>query len=161
MCTANDPEGKVIMKLAHPMKRNEKGQSLVELGFSITVLLIILVGVIELGMLLFQYIAMRDAAQEGVAYATIYPTACNQVTERVMKSLYNTDTSQVQVNIRVNGVACTAASVSDACASKEVVVSVDQPNYPIAMPFLGWILGRQTMDISASVSGTIIRPYCP
>jgi Flp pilus assembly protein TadG len=149
------------MKLHFRTSKSEKGQSLVELGVSITILLLILVGVIELGMLLFQYIAMRDAAQEGAVYTTIYPTACNQTIERVKKDLYNIDPSQVDVTVEVNGVLCHLATPADACASKEVRVTVHQPNYQISMPFLGSVLGRQSLDIKASITGTIIRPPCP
>jgi Flp pilus assembly protein TadG len=149
------------MKLISRTSKSEKGQSLLELGVSVTILLLILVGVIELGMIFFQYIAMRDAAQEGAAYATIYPTACNQAIERVKKDLYNVDPSQVDVTVEVNGVLCHHATVADACASKEVRVTVHQAEYPITMPLLGSFLGKQTLDIKASVTGTIIRPPCP
>jgi len=149
------------MKIHFRPSKSEKGQSLIELGVSITILLLILVGIIELGMLLFQYLAMRDAAQEGAVYTTIYPTACNQTIERVKKDLYNIDPSQVEVTVEVNGVLCHHATAADACASKEVKVTVHQPKYQISMPLLGSVLGRQTLDISAVVTGTVIRPPCP
>ena len=139
---------------------SEKGQSLVELAVSLLILLVILAGVVEIGKLLFQYIAMRDAAQEGAVYASIYPTACNQTIERVRKSLYNADPTQVDVTVLVNGVACVNASAADACANKTVKVTVDQPNYEITMPFMGAILGGQTINVSASTTSTILRPLC-
>jgi hypothetical protein len=103
---------------------------------------------------------MRDAAQEGVVYASIYPDACNQTTERVRKSLYNADPNEVIITVEVNGVICTSATAMDACANKEVRVTVDQPEYALTMPFLGSIIGSQTIHVSASMSGTIIRPPC-
>jgi Flp pilus assembly protein TadG len=148
------------MKKLIRIKKSEEGQSLIELGVSLTVLLIILVGVIELGMLFFQYIAMREGAQEGAVYASIYPTACNQTVERVKRGLYNVDPTQVEVDVEVNGKACVLATASDACASKEVRVTVHQPDYKITMPLLGSFLGKQTLDIKAVVTGTIIRPPC-
>ena len=48
--------------------RSEKGQSLVELAISLMVLLLILAGVVDLGNMMFQYMAMRDAAQEAASY---------------------------------------------------------------------------------------------
>ena len=69
--------------------------------------------------------------------------------------------SQVVVTVDVNGVACHHATAADACASKEVRVTVHQPNYPITMPLLGAVLGKQSLDIKASITGTIIRPPCP
>lgn len=149
------------MKIFNRPKRAEKGQSLVELGFSVVVLLLILSGVIELGGMMFQYMAMRDAAQEGTVYATIYPTACNQTIERVRKSLVNADPNQVLVTVTVNGVLCSSATATDACANKEVKVTVEQPNYQITMPFLGSVLGGQSIHLTAAMTGTVIRPPCP
>ena len=143
--------------------RSEKGQSLVELGFSMMVLMLILAGVIELGMLLFQYVAMRDAAEEGAAYVSLYPSGngCNQTIERVKKNLYNVDPAQVQVDVLVHGTACLDTAPQFACAGQEATVIVSQPNYRITMPFLGSALGRQSLNIQAKVTSTIIRPACP
>jgi hypothetical protein len=110
---------------------------------------------------MFQYITIRDAAQEGAVYNSIYPTACNQTNERIRESLYNADPSMINVAILVNGVECSQATAADACSSKEVVVTVEQPDYRIAVPFLGTILGTQSINVNATVSATIIRPPCP
>ena len=148
------------MKTPLPHRSSEKGQSLVELAVSLVILMVILAGVVEIGKLLFQYIAMRDAAQEGAVYASIYPTSCNQAIERVRKSLYNADPNQINVTVLINGVACVDASATDACANKTVKVTVNQPNYQITMPFIGAILGSQTINVSASTTSTILRPLC-
>ena len=148
------------MKRLIQIKKSEKGQSLVELSVSILILLLILVGVIELGNLFYQYIAMREAAQEGAIYASIYPTACNQTIERIKKGLYVVDPDQVEVEVQVNGSQCHLATQADACASKEIIVTVHQPEYKIMVPFLGSVLGKQSLEISAVVTSTIIRPPC-
>jgi len=44
----------------HP---SEHGQSMVELALTITILMILLAGVIDMGRAFFTYMAMRDAAQ--------------------------------------------------------------------------------------------------
>lgn len=142
------------------LKKTEKGQSLVELAISLLILLLVLAGVVDLGRLIFQYISIRDAAQEGAVYASIYPTACNQTIERVKSSLSNTDPNQVTVTVLINGLECGGATAQDACANKEARVTIQQPNYEISMPFLGSALGKQTIAISATMSSTIIRPPC-
>lgn len=142
-------------------RKSEKGQSLVELGVVLIVMFIILAGIIDLGGMIFQFLAMRDSAQEGASYASIYPEACNQAIERVKTNLHNTDPSQIFVTITVDGVACHLATPANACASKEVQVVVSQPEYPVSMPFLGVFLGRQTIALEAKVADTIIRPPCP
>ncbi len=149
------------MRTPVPAKESEKGQSLVELAVVIVILLVLLAGVIDLGGLLFQYIAMRDGAQEGAVYASVYPTACNQASARVRESLHNPDPTQVEVAILVNGVACEVATAADACASKEIKVTVRQPQFRLTTPFLGAFIGTQTIDLSANVASTIIRPVCP
>ena len=59
------------MKMKTQGKRSEKGQSLIELAFGIVVLLILLAGIVDIGRLLFFYISMRDAAQEGAVFGQI------------------------------------------------------------------------------------------
>ena len=147
----------------HPVNisKKEKGQSLVELGVVLVVVLIVLAGVVDLGGIMFQVLAMRDAAQEGAAYTSIYPTACNQTIARVRESLHNPDPNYVEVIVTVNGKSCESATAADACASKEVNVTVHQPNYALSMPLIGSIIGRQTIDLTSNVSSTIIRPPCP
>ena len=53
--------------------RKEQGQSLVELALSLTLLLLLLGGAIDLGRMFFTYIALRDAAQEGAIYGSYCP----------------------------------------------------------------------------------------
>jgi hypothetical protein len=54
-------------------KRQEEGQSLVELVLVLPVLLIIVAGLLDLGRLYFAYVAVTDASSEGAAYAAVYP----------------------------------------------------------------------------------------
>lgn len=49
----------------------EKGQSLVEFSISLVFVLFLLAGAVEFGIALFQYIQLRDAAQEGALYGSI------------------------------------------------------------------------------------------
>src|SRR6185436_11100089 len=57
------------------MKRfiSERGQSLVELGVSLLILLYLLSGAAEFGVLFFQFVQLRDAAQEGALYGSMNP----------------------------------------------------------------------------------------
>src|SRR5512135_3374033 len=51
----------------------QRGQSLVELAISLTVMLLLLAGAVTFGMALFSYVALRDAAQEGALYGSFNP----------------------------------------------------------------------------------------
>ena len=48
-----------------------KGQALVEFAVSFVIILILLSGAVELGIGLFQYIQLRDAAQEGALFGSV------------------------------------------------------------------------------------------
>jgi len=110
-------------KITH--KSTEKGQSWVELGLSITVLLLLLAGIVDLGSMFFNYMTMRDAAQEGASYASVFPTACNEIEARVRANLRNPNPTDVQVQILMNGVACASADDEDRCAENSVILTVD------------------------------------
>ena len=54
-------------------KVNEKGQNLVELALILPLILVILIGVLDLGRIFFAQIAVANAAREGVRYLTTHP----------------------------------------------------------------------------------------
>lgn len=141
-------------------KKSERGQSLVELAFVIVIMLILLAGIVDLGRMIFEYMSMRDAAQEGASYASMYPSFCDQVEDRVYSNLFNTDSGDVQVAIAIDGVECRAATTANACAPNSVQVTVTQPAYRLTMPFIGVFLGRQTVSLEADITETILRPAC-
>jgi Flp pilus assembly protein TadG len=148
----------------------ERGQSLVELAVVFMLLMLILAGVADLGRAFFTYIALRDAAQEGAAYGTIYriyfdeAVNCAAIEGRT-RSTSNTpvdlQSGDVQVDINLNGTSCGGASITDACVGREIMVLVRYDNFPLVTPFLGSLIGSQTIPISASVKDTILTPPCP
>ena len=69
-------------------KKFENGQSLTEFAVSITFIILILSGIVDLGRAYFTYISLRDAAQEGAIYGSINPLDCNKISRTVpLKSL--------------------------------------------------------------------------
>ncbi len=56
------------------MNKREAGQSLVEMTFGLIVLLILLMGILDLGRLFYFLVALRNAAGEGAIYAAINPS---------------------------------------------------------------------------------------
>jgi len=137
----------------------EKGQGFVEFSMLVVLMMIMLAGVVDLGRMFLFYLQMRDAAQEGSSYGTAYPTFCLQIEDRVTSNL--PQGSNVDIEIFMNGKPCTTASpTADACGGKEVMVRISDDEFPITMPFLGTFLGRQSVPLSARISGTILRPQC-
>jgi hypothetical protein len=155
-------------------KKLEVGQSLMELAVSITVLFIILAGIVDLGRMFFHYIAMRDAAQEAASYGAIFPTHCDQIRDRAEIAMGTSPA--VIVTVQINGfygadITKTGTEFSDpcltasaepmhACHGNEIVVTLRDDEFPVTMPFIGSFLGRQTIPLETTITGTILRPPC-
>jgi len=143
------------MKMKSQGKRSEKGQSLIELAFGIVVLLILLAGIVDIGRLLFFYISMRDAAQEGAVFGQINPRSCDQITNRINEVMGNS--LSIPPDIFIDGVSCiTAADFDDrSCSGKEIKIVVKAP-FKFSMP----LMGGRNIDLSTEIRGTILRPAC-
>lgn len=144
------------------MKRNlirrlERGQSLVEFTFGVAFVLVLLVGVVDGGRAIITYLALRDAVQEGALFGSTNPTNTAAIENRVRNSstmlqqLSGDPTADTQVFVTISGQACTGGAIT---------VRIEYRNFPLTMPFLGAIIGRQTVPISAEVTDTILRPAC-
>lgn len=137
-----------------PTHSKEKGQSLVELAFSLTFLLILLGGIVDLGRAFFTYMAMRDAVQEGALYGSINPTLTPEIKDHVINSgnIVPDILAPADVTVTVLGTPCTGSSIR---------VQAVYNNFPITMPFIGVLIGRQTVPIRATITDTILSPSCP
>lgn len=132
---------------------SENGQSMVEFAFSLVILITLVVGIVDVGRALFTYMALRDAAQEGAQYASIHPTAISDIESRVRygSDLLQSITDDIVIQVTVIG---------DPCTGNGIAVQVSYNNFPLTMPFLGAILGTQTITITTSVTDTILSPAC-
>ena len=150
--------------------KNERGQSLVELAISITILIFLLAGAVEFGIAFFQFVQLRDAAQEGALYGSMNPIDLTNIEGRargassspIDLSLAAPNPAKVQIyvdNVLVqeNGVP-TGATVS-ACEGHalEVRISFD---HQIFMPFIPSFIGDDTITLNATVTDTILSPIC-
>jgi Flp pilus assembly protein TadG len=135
-------------------RRGEKGQSLVELAVGITVLLILVAGVVDLGRLLFFYISLRDATQEGVVVGQINPRTCAAIATRVNSYM---NSSSYAPEVTVDGVDCPTAAANNqkACAGRDIKVRLNAP-FHFAMPFMG----GATINLASEATGTILQPAC-
>jgi len=139
----------------------EKGQSLVELALTLLIILTLLAGAVDFGMAFFSYVALRDAAQEGALYGSLYPTdfgpncADGDCIELRVKRSSTTpvkldDPANVTISIPSPGT----------CRGETITVAVSY-NYQLSMPFIGAILGKDTIQLTTSVTDTILNPKCP
>jgi Flp pilus assembly protein TadG len=147
-------------KLGH--HRSERGQSLVEFAFGMVVLLVLLVGVTDTARVMFTYLSMRDAAQEGALYASVNPTDTAAIESRVrntsnlMSGLGGSIT--VAVEPTVTGKLCFGETGG---TSNGMIVTVTYPSFPLTMPLIGAIVGSQNVGIRAAANNKIISPRCP
>jgi len=143
-------------------KKNERGQSLVELAVSLVVLLFLLSGVVEFGIAFFQFIQLRDAAQEGALYGSINPPAtpgdANEVA--IVARVRNASSSPIDLaNTSLVTVTVTATG-SPPCAGEAVTVSVAF-NHQVFMPFIPSLIGTSTIPLNGMVTDTVLQPACP
>ncbi|HZD56567.1 MAG TPA: hypothetical protein VE136_07590, partial [Anaerolineales bacterium] len=66
-------------------------------------------------------------------------------------------TSNSPVNL-ASGAVQFAVNVSAACAGGEVTVTATYADFPVTMPFLGTLIGRQAFDIRASSTDDVLTP---
>ena len=137
---------------------NERGQSLAEMALMMSFLLILLVGVVDLGRGFFVYLALRDAAQEGALFGSTDPTNNADIEARVRNSSSLLENISADPNANTNVVISIDGS---ACTGGGITVRVSYDNFPITMPFLGSLIGRQTVPISTAITDTILNPACP
>ena len=156
-------------------RKTERGQSLVELAVSLVVLLYLLGGAVEFGIIFFQFVQLRDAAQEGALYGSInaYQDADSngsidtteqflvnqaEIEQRVRAASSSpidlTDTTKVTV------LAESAAGSTKFCEGEGLTVTVSF-THQIFMPFIPQLIGRTSIPLSASVTDTILTPVCP
>ena len=157
--------------------RSERGQSLVELGISLLILLYLLSGAAEFGVLFFQFVQLRDAAQEGALYGSMNPlsTQWDDIELRARAASNSpvdlADVSVVDISVFVenkdtavktlvwkNGAVQGATTFACEGHGIEVLVEYD---HQIFMPFMPKILGSNIIPLSATVTDTILSPVCP
>jgi len=162
MKTASDRMGRMNTRFPFKVRRKqttEQGQSLVELALILLFLLILVAGIADLGRMIFTYLTMRDAAQEGAVYGAIYPGQCEEVFDRVQANLPVNQT----FTVTINGLACTTEAACDCSGSPQssgeiITVMVTVEDFDIATPFISAITGP-TVDFSATINDTVLAAY--
>lgn len=147
------------------MKRkiSERGQSLVEFSISLVVILWLLAGAVEFGLALFQFIQLRDAAQEGAVYGSICPDSAN-IISRVRNAssspidLTNDDpTSPDYVDVQVEGREDDTPKAMNLLGAGDGVFVRVTYNHRVFMPFATLFTGGSpTILIAAEVTNTVL-----
>ncbi len=133
------------------MKRSERGQSLVELAISLVILLYLLSGAVEFGIAFFQFVQLRDAAQEGALFGSMQPDNTTGIVARIQGASNSP--------IDLTTISPTIAYSGAHCEGNAITVSLTY-NHQIFMPFMSKIIGP-TLPLTATVTDTILSPVCP
>jgi hypothetical protein len=152
----------VFMKKKSLLPKSARGQSLVELAISLVILLWLLAGAAEFAVVFFQYVQLRDAAQEGALYGSINPPSNAGDTAKINAIITRVKHSSSSPIDLVNDPGVTVSVVvTDAkyCEGGSLRVRVSYP-HKVFMPFMSTWLG-QTRTLRAEVIDTILTPPPP
>jgi len=134
---------------------------MVELALSFTVLLFLLMGVVDLGRAFFAFSSMRDAAQEGAVYGSLYPLDSNgnfnsgAIINRV-KTSSSKPIDLANPFIRVDP----SIVGTRICNGSGIRIDVYWDSFPLVFPFWEPLFGINSIPIHARVEDTILRPPC-
>ena len=150
-------------------RRDQAGQSLIEFTLMMVFMIILLMGVLDLGRAYFTYLALKDAAAEGAYFGSVYPQcvdangwdnlslACagdNNIPHRVTHSA-------VQGGLVDWGSAVITTTLPATLAAGQVLTVSVSYQYKLITPFVGAIANGQELKLSAASAATIIRvPNC-
>jgi hypothetical protein len=146
----------------HP---TERGQSLVELGISLVIIMMLLTGAVEFGLAYFQYVTLRDAAQEGALFGSINPSEADDPSSLNGEELRNRvvaaagdilQLSAEDVAVDIQGAECEGLTSG---LPHSITVTVTFA-HPITMPLVTPILGTDTINLAAAATDTILQPAC-
>ncbi len=142
--------------------KTQRGQSLVELSISLVLLLLLLSGAVELGMAFFQFVQLRDAAQEGALYGSMNPpTSAGDTTQKTNIANRALAASQSPIKLQTDTNVAVTVSVTDGkyCEGGSLQVQITY-QHKVFMPFMSKIIGS-TVPLKATVTDTILSPTCP
>jgi Flp pilus assembly protein TadG len=114
---------------AAPRMREERGQTMAEFAIVLPVLVVLLFGVIQFGILFNNYVTLTDAVRAGARTAAVSRNDANPTgaaTTAVRNSA--SDLNQSNLNVTVN---------SAWAAGTDVTVTA---TYPYSINLLGWVL---------------------
>jgi Flp pilus assembly protein TadG len=150
--------------------RRSRGQSLVELALILPILMLILLGAIDFGRVLFSWIAVHNAAREATAYAVTNPTDMAGITLRAtqeanVQGQRGEGVMSVAVTCRNSATQATVPcnSIPVAALGGQVTVTVTRP-FTFFTPLIGAMFPGFSLDASATgfymspVAGTAPGP---
>lgn len=150
------------MKINLKTKLNgeSSGQSLVELAISLMILLMLLLGAIEISIALFQYVTIRDAAQEAAAFASFNPADTDNIKFHAVEAANDVLVLDENTNITVTTTpANTTCEGTTNGSPNSITVTIVYP-HNIAFPIVGPMIGTNIIKLTATATNAILWPNC-
>ena len=134
-------------------KYSERGQSLVETGLVLLVFLMMLIGIIDFGQVLYFHESLVERARAAARYGAIHPTDSTGITNM---ALYNTATAPSPANPILYGMTSAMVDVQNPdinTAAARVVVTIS--NYPINFisPYIAQSFHNRPVMVAMSSEG--------
>lgn len=124
---------------------NEKAQALVELAITFVILMFLLSGAVEFGLAFFQFVQLRDAAQEGALYGSFCPDESKIAMRARSASDSPLDLHSVNVQVLIE---------NDGFEGGGIKVTLVYP-HKVIMPFIDRFTGEY-INLNAHVTDTIL-----
>jgi len=141
--------------------RTEKGQSLIEMAFSAVVLLILIASIVDVGRLLFVWLAIRDAAEEGVVFASICPPFPSVPSNGTAIKNHVKNSSHFPVDLSGNNVQVASAFINteESVPGSGIQVRVSY-QFKFIMPFISAFF-PSGFTLEAVSDGVMLASTCP
>ena len=128
----------MIKRLVTWLRRNEAGQSMVEMALVLPILLILIGGIVDFGWLFYNQLSLTNAAREGARYAAIHYTDAGEWKQDAIKIMDNTYV----------GVGTAMAEVENPKDSQ--IRATMSANVPILTGVASTILNKSTLQMTGS-----------
>jgi Flp pilus assembly protein TadG len=119
------------------------GQSLIEFALILSVLLMLFLGLFDLGRVFNTYIVLTNAAREGARYGTMHPDEYSAIVNRVIREADNSG-----VTLTADRVTVTTTGVP----GSPVVVTV-QHDFSLLS---SWLVGRRTLRLQGRAEMVVL-----
>ncbi|MDA8439676.1 MAG: pilus assembly protein [Propionibacterium sp.] len=152
----------IARRIPARLRPRSRGQALVEFAVILPVLMLILLGSIDFGRIMFSYIQINNAAREGVAYAMGQPNDVAGITQRALQETdvqsqrgENPVTVTVTCIDSATGTVVTCSSAPSTGLGSEVKVAVSE-QFNFFTPLISNLFPEFTM--TASSTGFTLSP---
>jgi TadE-like protein len=133
----------------------QRGQSLVELGLTIVMLLWLLAGAVNFGMAYMTFVTIRDAAQEGAVYGALHPTELGAIQERVRDSVRYGAGNTTNAPVVPNEIGVDISTPDGICPGNFIKITTLY-EYQLTIPFVDMMIDNP-IPLHASASAEILR----